>query len=228
MSVPDERKPPTTAAVMLDLYETLLSPDWLVLDAGRVTLAERLRADPAVLDAEWRRTQPERFRGGLGRLEDEVGAVLHGCGLSADPELLRELAALERATWLRGLRLYADALPTLRKLRRGGYRTAIVSNCGWQTAAAVEGMGLGAEVDAVVLSCEVGYLKPDPAILRIALERLGLAPERAILVDDRPENLDGARLIGVRTALIARDPASASAANHPRIGALAGLWPLLG
>ena len=53
--------------------------------------------------------------------------------------------------------------------------------------------------DVVVASCEVGTCKPDPEIYRICLERLGLAVDATLFVDDRMENLQGARDIGLHT-----------------------------
>ena len=38
--------------------------------------------------------------------------------------------------------------------------------------------------------------KPDPAIYRLALEQLGVAPERALFLDDRADNVAAARRLG--------------------------------
>jgi putative hydrolase of the HAD superfamily len=54
---------------------------------------------------------------------------------------------------------------------------------------------LEAWVDVVVASCEVGRCKPDPEIYRICLERLGLAADPTLFVDDRMENLQAARAL---------------------------------
>ncbi len=53
--------------------------------------------------------------------------------------------------------------------------------------------------DVVVASCEVGCCKPDPEIYRICLERLGLAADVTLFVDDRLENIQAARDIGLQT-----------------------------
>jgi len=50
-----------------------------------------------------------------------------------------------------------------------------------------------------VLSHEVGLLKPDPAIYRLALAKFGLRPDRTLLVDDLPENVAGAQTVGLQT-----------------------------
>lgn len=55
--------------------------------------------------------------------------------------------------------------------------------------------------DAVVVSGEVGMLKPDPRIFRLALERLEVLPEQAVFTDDHSPYLVGAEELGMRTIL---------------------------
>ncbi|WP_436796326.1 HAD-IA family hydrolase [Actinospongicola halichondriae] len=60
--------------------------------------------------------------------------------------------------------------------------------------------------DDVVDSSEVGMRKPNPLIYRLALDRLGgVAPERAIMLDDFPGNCGGARGVGME-AILVEDP----------------------
>ena len=55
-----------------------------------------------------------------------------------------------------------------------------------------------AELFQVVIdSSEVGIRKPDPAIYRLACERLGVPPGRAAFVDDIETNVEGARALGM-------------------------------
>ena len=53
------------------------------------------------------------------------------------------------------------------------------------------------EFDLVMMSNEVGLLKPDPAIFETALELLGVFPHQAIFVDDIAENVEAARALGM-------------------------------
>lgn len=48
-------------------------------------------------------------------------------------------------------------------------------------------------------SCFVGARKPDPEIYRRALELTQRAPGECIMIDDRPENLEAPRTLGMRT-----------------------------
>ena len=50
---------------------------------------------------------------------------------------------------------------------------------------------------SVLLSHEVGLLKPDAAIYQLALTQLGVAPEQAVFMDDLAENVAGATAVGL-------------------------------
>ncbi len=61
-----------------------------------------------------------------------------------------------------------------------------------------ERLGIHELFDAVVCSAEVGMAKPDPAIYRLAAERLGLPPEACVFVDDSEANVRAAEQVGMR------------------------------
>jgi putative hydrolase of the HAD superfamily len=191
-------------AVLLDLYDTLVWADWVALRSGRDRLAERAGVEIAVAREQWAQTHDRRMRGLNRGLEGDLAAVFEACGVATTPDLLRDLAAEEYANWAGGVRAYEDVAPELGRLRAAGYRLAIVSNASCEAGGVVASLGLDRLVDTVVLSCDVGFLKPEPAILQAALERLGTSPEQALLVDDLPTNLDAAASLGLRTALMAR------------------------
>jgi len=52
--------------------------------------------------------------------------------------------------------------------------------------------------DQVLLSCEVGAVKPEPAFYQEALRRLGCAPEEVAFFDDLPEFVQAANALGIR------------------------------
>jgi putative hydrolase of the HAD superfamily len=52
--------------------------------------------------------------------------------------------------------------------------------------------------DAMVLSADVGLMKPDPAIFKMMADRLGLAPSECVMIDDVASNIDGAKLAGMQ------------------------------
>jgi putative hydrolase of the HAD superfamily len=51
--------------------------------------------------------------------------------------------------------------------------------------------------DEMIISAEVGLMKPDPRIYRLALEKLGSCPEESVFIDDVLVNVEAARSIGM-------------------------------
>jgi HAD superfamily hydrolase (TIGR01509 family) len=62
---------------------------------------------------------------------------------------------------------------------------------------------LGEFFDEVVLSDEVGPVKPDPAPYRAALDRLGVAPEEALAFEDSTSGIASSVAAGIPTVGIA-------------------------
>ena len=52
--------------------------------------------------------------------------------------------------------------------------------------------------DSLVLSSEVGLLKPDVRIYQHAAESLNVAPEESVMIDDIPRNVEGAESAGMK------------------------------
>ena len=50
----------------------------------------------------------------------------------------------------------------------------------------------------MVVSGTEKVAKPDPAIFRLAVDRLGLAPDECVFVDDWDANVEAAREVGMR------------------------------
>jgi putative hydrolase of the HAD superfamily len=73
----------------------------------------------------------------------------------------------------------------------------------------------------------VGVAKPDPAIFRLALDRLGVPASAAVMVGDVPSiDIDGARAAGVRAVLI--DPLDLHPGiDVPRVPDVAALAEML-
>jgi len=191
-------------SVLLDLYDTLAWVDWPSVREGRTRLAERAGADPGCFLGQCDQTVAARSLAELGPPAEELVRLLAPCGAAPWRAELADLVELDRATWRRGVRLFDGALEGVRRLRRRGCRLAIVSNCSWQGGEVVRALGLDREVDAVVLSFEVGLRKPEPAMLRLVLGRLGASAASAVLVDDLVENLEAAAALGTGTLLMDR------------------------
>jgi HAD superfamily hydrolase (TIGR01509 family) len=97
---------------------------------------------------------------------------------------------------------YPDTAEVLKGLHRQGIKTAVVSNIAFDVRPAFEVIGVADYLDEVVLSYEVGAVKPDAAIFETALTRLGVDAQRAVMVGDSDEADGGARAIGCGFALV--------------------------
>jgi putative hydrolase of the HAD superfamily len=92
-----------------------------------------------------------------------------------------------------GLRPNEPMLELLAELRDGGYRLALLTNnvreweVRWRAMLPVDEL-----FEVVVDSAFVGVRKPDPAIYRLTCDRLGVAPERCLFVDDIEVNCTAA------------------------------------
>lgn len=60
-------------------------------------------------------------------------------------------------------------------------------------------------MDGMLISCDVGLLKPDPAIYRLLFETFGLTPETCFFIDDMALNIEAAEHCGMRGFVYRRD-----------------------
>lgn len=151
----------------------------------------------------------ERGEVGLGELLAWVEERSPGASALIDPASPHFLlGALEWSAPM--LALLADA-------GAAGLPTAIISNqfAGWSATFGAAVSTLGA--DAVVISCDVGLRKPDPAIFHLTCERLGVEPADALFLDDAAAMAAGATAAGL-TALHVTDHPGAAAHARTLLG----------
>jgi HAD superfamily hydrolase (TIGR01509 family) len=55
--------------------------------------------------------------------------------------------------------------------------------------------------DELIISAEVKLVKPDPRIFQLATDRLKALPDETIFIDDIAENVESARLVGLKGIL---------------------------
>ena len=90
-------------------------------------------------------------------------------------------------------------LERLRAARR--VKLGLLSNANRGFSDRLRARGVAALFDDVVVSADVGLAKPDPAIFRLAAERLGVEPAACLMIDDQAQHVDGARTAGMRAHL---------------------------
>lgn len=84
-----------------------------------------------------------------------------------------------------------------------GIRLAIVSNIALDIRPALERWGVASALDAVILSYEVGYVKPDPRIFQLAADALATDPTDCLMIGDSAHHDAGGAALGMQ-CLIAR------------------------
>jgi epoxide hydrolase-like predicted phosphatase len=88
------------------------------------------------------------------------------------------------------------------KRLRGKYRLVLVSNVDVVRYGFIKKKFPELMVfDDYVLSYELGVMKPDPEIYRIALEKARALPAESVFIDDMMENIEGAEALGIRSVL---------------------------
>jgi len=171
----------------------------------------------AFTDAYWAHRNEYDLRGDPRRYWDRVLRDAAGLDGAAREALRPGLIAVDQESWAQ----YREELWELTtRFRAAGGRTAMLSNCGPEVFARVRAdRDLARTFDATVISWEVGFLKPDPAIYRLTLERLDVPAPAALFVDDRPENVTAAEALGMQVLHFAGDESVAELrARAARVG----------
>jgi FMN phosphatase YigB (HAD superfamily) len=97
---------------------------------------------------------------------------------------------------------FSDAAPVMRALKDHGLPIAVVSDIHYDIRAHFRNHDLDQYVDAYVLSFEHGIQKPDAAMFTLALDALGAAAYRALMVGDTPSHDGGAAHVGIQTFIL--------------------------
>jgi putative hydrolase of the HAD superfamily len=120
-------------------------------------------------------------------------------GVETAPRDLTETALGYRAAYV-AARVPVDGAVALLAALKPRVRIGIVSNNMLEEQREkLEFCGFAPYVDELVVSEAEGISKPDPAIFRIALDRLRCVPERAVMIGDSwAADIEGARAAGIR------------------------------
>lgn len=206
-------------AVLFDRDDTLSFTDQGVYVQAARWLQERYGLDPREaarhLLAQWEGVEGKWQH--LRTLEDEAafwqeyGAELAGrLGLTA-----ADGSAIMRAwPYERFLVPAPGAREMLLELRERGLRIGVLSNTLPNVAATLETVGIADLVDVAVSSCTLGVHKPEPEAFVLAAELLGVAPGEVLFVDDKLENVEAARGVGMRALLIDHAGQAPKAVHH--------------
>ena len=100
--------------------------------------------------------------------------------------------------------LYPDVLPALAGLRARGYLLGAITGRLHSGERVLVELGVRPYLAFYLYAGELGVQKPDPRLYREALARAGLPAAAVLLVGDRPDDVVGARSVGLTPVLVAR------------------------
>lgn len=167
-------------------------------------LARRIGQPTEEVWRKWASFAKEATRGEIKSGEERARRVLTELG--APLEMAPEMARFEYEMRSDDPHFFPGVPEMLEELRRRGYHTCLISNCNYLTSSVVERLELPEKLDSVILSFEVGMVKPDLEIYRLGASRLGLEAADCLFVGDGGDGeLDGARAVGCRVALVAQE-----------------------
>ena len=154
----------------------------------------------------------------LNRMYDLVGIdntqnlndLIHACdhGYISGQDFLEQVAALagktteETAATMRDKQSPNVTLMNRVKELKASYKIGLLSNMGYDTLGSVFSEQQRSDMfNDVLISSDVGLIKPSRDLYELALERLGVAADEVIFIDDRLPNVEGAEQLGMKTIL---------------------------
>ena len=99
------------------------------------------------------------------------------------------------------LKVDANIVDIIKRLRKNGYKVALLSNGNTEyfkekvNSVYPEFNDL---FDEIIISSEVGVVKPDEEIYLIALNKISSKPEESLFIDDSKTNVEGAIKAGIQ------------------------------
>lgn len=93
-----------------------------------------------------------------------------------------------------------DVFNIVTKLKKNGYKVGVLSNTEKPAVNFFYEQNYNF-FDAIVFSCNVGVRKPYSRIYKIMLKKLNVQPQEAVVIDDKKENIVGAKNVGMHAIL---------------------------
>ncbi|HEX6292665.1 MAG TPA: HAD family phosphatase [Herpetosiphonaceae bacterium] len=145
----------------------------------------------------------ERFAASFGWRNDAILRDWLGADLT-DAEIARigdaKEALYRRLMRERGVKPLPGVRRWLDRLHAAGWRQAVASSAPRLNVAAIlEALEIAPLFEAITSAEDVQRGKPDPQVFLVAAEKLGVAPQRCIVVEDAPAGVEGGRRAGMRT-----------------------------
>jgi epoxide hydrolase-like predicted phosphatase len=179
----------TIKAVFFDLGGVIVRTEF---QAPRQQLADRLGMDyedlsKIVFDSD----------SGLKASIGEIAADAHWASIIKRLKRPVSELSLIREEFFAGDIVDRTLVEYIRSLR-GKYKTGLISNAWSDLRDFVVREKFDDAFDRMIISAEVGAVKPDPKIFQIALEQFRVKPREAVFVDDFYINIEGCEKVGIK------------------------------
>lgn len=99
---------------------------------------------------------------------------------------------------------YEDSRPIISELKEL-FKVSLVSDAWPSMRMIYDYNDMTKYFDYIVISSELGILKPDPRMYMTALKKLNLKPEECVFLDDNISNCIGAKKLGITPILVSRN-----------------------
>jgi putative hydrolase of the HAD superfamily len=180
----DTPKPGKIKAIITDCYGVLTQDSWLKI------INQYFSHDPE------------------GAEQARHANHLYDKGQMSEQDFLEEIAKLSsqspekvRQELFSGNIQNTELLEYYKSFKLAGYKLAVLSNAA-SLKEVLDVVGAYESIfDCFIISAEVGYIKPEPQIYQITLERLGLGPDEVIFIDDRSDFVIAAQQKGINSIL---------------------------
>ena len=169
-------------AVIFDMFETLVTHYRSESYFGE-QIAVDLNLSEENFRQIWDTTDDDRT---LGRrtFEDTISEIMHANDIYSE-ELLKKVVRKRKECKEKIFTTFGKEITDmLDALKENGLKIALISNCFDEEVGPIKNSILYPYFDEALLSYELGIMKPDPKIFKLALERLKLKPDECIYVGD--------------------------------------------
>lgn len=204
-------------AVLFDFYKTLFNiwsdeADFtLWANLGRFLQYQSLSVTPNVLQETYFALSKQYVKQNQEKYP-EINVlnifriIISGLGYTGSDELITTTARLFRALSIRRFELFPDTLSTLEFLSKNCKLGLVTDAQRVFLEPELQVTRLQSFFDAIIVSSDYGFHKPDPRMFTMALEKLDVAPEQALYVGDSwTRDILGAQSVGIKAILVDRN-----------------------
>lgn len=175
--------------VIFDIGQVLMKFDW----TGYVKTLFNEETVERVTKAIWSHGYWNELDVGVRSEEDILQSMI-----DADPSIEKEIRIAFSGDAL-AMGKHDYAIPWIKELKAMGYQVLFLSNYSKHVMKSKwEVLDFLPHMDGGIFSFMVHEVKPDAAIYRLLIEKYHLEPSECLFIDDKPENIEAARALGMQ------------------------------